>query len=211
MRLRVTDRDLSSAIPARCKYRAVAACLAWRARTIGLIKRRAGTHHPPRLHAHWRFLFHSHGARMVGVRDFDAGVRVPHPAGRAHALQVRGHAVCGTSIIWISGFRFLTAALALAALAPLVIPARDAFEGFRRRDTWKTMLPMAFFGPFLATIFWTAGIKHLTAGRAAIYNQLSTAFIIILAALVLKEPMTVRKLIGVTLAAIGAVIVGMHQ
>lgn len=116
-----------------------------------------------------------------------------------------------TSIIWISGFRFLVAALALAALAPMIMPVRDVFEGFRRSETWKTMMPMTFFGPFLATIFWTAGIKHLSAGRAAIYNQLSTAFIILLAALFLKERMTTRKLIGVSLAAVGAVIVSMHR
>ena len=73
------------------------------------------------------------------------------------------------------------------------------------------MLPMTFFGPFLATIFWTAGFKHIPAGRAAIYNQLSTAFIIILATLVLKERMTWRKLLGVGLAVIGAVIVGMQR
>ena len=54
----------------------------------------------------------------------------------------------------------------------------------------------------------TAGFKHLSAGRAAIYNQLSTAFIIILAVLVLKERMTKRKLIGVTLALAGAIVVG---
>ena len=103
--------------------------------------------------------------------------------------------------------RFLIAAICLAALAHVRLPSREVFEGFTRVDTWKTLIPLTFLGPFLATIFWTAGFKYIPAGRAAIYNQLSTAFIIILATLVLKERMTPKKLLGVTLAAIGAVVV----
>ena len=112
------------------------------------------------------------------------------------------------SVVWISGYRFLIAAIGIVLFAHLRLPSRTIFEGFLRPDTWKTMLPMTFFGPFLATIFWTAGFKYIPAGRAAIYNQLSTAFIVILATLVLKERMTPKKLLGVTLAATGAVIVG---
>ena len=75
--------------------------------------------------------------------------------------------------------------------------------GFTRCDTWKTTIPMSFLGPFVATMLWTAGFKHLAAGRAAIYNQLSTVFILLLAVLILKERMTKRKLTGIALAVCG--------
>ena len=52
-----------------------------------------------------------------------------------------------------------------------------------------------------------AGFKYLEAGRAAIYNQLSTVFIILLAYFLLKEEFTWRKAIGVILALIGAYLV----
>ena len=78
---------------------------------------------------------------------------------------------------------------------------------FLRRDTWKYTIPMALLGPFLATLFWIAGFKYLTAGRAAIYNQMSTVFIILLAWLILKERMTPRKMMGMALAIAGAVLV----
>ncbi len=68
---------------------------------------------------------------------------------------------------------------------------------------------MALLGPFLATLFWISGFKYLTAGRAAIYNQMSTVFIILLAWLVLKEKMTPRKTAGLVLAIAGAVLVGL--
>ena len=63
----------------------------------------------------------------------------------------------------------------------------------------------------MGTMLWTAGFKHTTAGRAAIYNQLSTVFIIILAVLFLKERLTMRKVLGVVLAVGGAVVVAMQK
>jgi drug/metabolite transporter (DMT)-like permease len=66
---------------------------------------------------------------------------------------------------------------------------------------------MALLGPFLATLFWIAGFKYLEAGRAAIYNQLSTAFIILSAYFFLGEKLTKRKMLGVVLALTGASIV----
>jgi drug/metabolite transporter (DMT)-like permease len=84
------------------------------------------------------------------------------------------------------------------------------FLGFRRRDTWKAMIPMSILGPFLATLFWVAGFKHLTAGRAAIFNQLSTVFIVLLAYLVLREKFTMRKIAGILLAVAGSLVVAIH-
>ena len=87
---------------------------------------------------------------------------------------------------------------------------KHLFVGFYRRDTWWTMIPMAVLGPFLATLFWVGGFKYLTAGRAAIYNQLSTVLIIVLAYLFLKERLTIRKAIGTALALLGSILVAMH-
>jgi drug/metabolite transporter (DMT)-like permease len=116
-----------------------------------------------------------------------------------------------TSVVWVSGYRFLIATISLAGLALIKWPLREVFMGFTRPDTWKLMIPMSFFGPFLATIFWTAGFKHLPAGRAAIYNQLSTVFIIVLAVILLKERLTRRKTIAVALAIAGAILVGLQR
>ena len=69
---------------------------------------------------------------------------------------------------------------------------------------------MAILGPFLATLFWMGGFKYLPAGRAAIYNQLSTVFIILLAFFVLRERMTWRKWAGVGLAVLGSLLVASH-
>ncbi|MDP7495729.1 MAG: DMT family transporter, partial [Roseibacillus sp.] len=115
------------------------------------------------------------------------------------------------SVVWISAYRFLAGTVVLIAVASIRFPVREVFLGFRRRDIWKIMIPMSFLGPFIGTMFWTAGFKHTTAGRAAIYNQLSTVFIIILAVLFLRERLTKRKILGVLLAVCGAILVAMQK
>ncbi len=111
------------------------------------------------------------------------------------------------SVIWIAAFRFIVATAGLALFALARGKVDDITMGFRRRDTWKHMIPMGLLGSFIATLLWIAGFKYETPGRAAIYNQMSTVFIILLAWLILKEKMTPRKLAGVALAIAGALLV----
>ena len=73
------------------------------------------------------------------------------------------------------------------------------------------MLPMSFLGPFMGTMLWTAGFKYTSVGRAAIYNQLSTVFIFLLAVLFLKERITGRKVLGLALAVSGAIVVALQK
>ncbi len=115
------------------------------------------------------------------------------------------------SLVWVCGFRFAVAALALALFAIFRGEGKSLAMAFQKRNTWKFTIPMALLGPFLATLFWIAGFKYETVGRAAIYNQLSTVFIIILAWLILKEKMTTRKLVGIALAIAGSVLVAMSR
>ena len=62
-------------------------------------------------------------------------------------------------------------------------------------------------GPFLATWFWFAGYKYTLAGRAAIYNQLSTIFILILAYFWFGEKLTPRRQLAVAMALVGGLLV----
>lgn len=114
------------------------------------------------------------------------------------------------SVIWVTSFRFLVAVVAMLIYAYFRWPGnlkKRLFMGFYRVDMWRTIIPMALLGPFLTTLFWIAGFKYLEAGRAAIYNQLSTVFIILLAYFFLGEKLTKRKMLGVVLALTGASIV----
>jgi drug/metabolite transporter (DMT)-like permease len=117
------------------------------------------------------------------------------------------------SLVWVCSFRFFIGTIAMYIYAVIRFPGRikeTLFLGFLRSDMWRTMIPMTVLGPFLATLFWMAGFKYLEAGRAAIFNQLSTVFIILLAYLLLGEKLTGRKIAGVVMAMIGAVLVAYH-
>ncbi len=118
------------------------------------------------------------------------------------------------SIVWLTGVRFLIAALIMLIWALLRSPGTlrtGLLAGFYRPDTWKTMIPMGITGPFLASLCWIAGFKYLPAGRAAIYNQLSTVFVILMAYVFLKERFTPRRAIGTTLAIAGSLAVALTK
>ncbi len=88
---------------------------------------------------------------------------------------------------------------------------KTIIQKFKQGLTNQYVILGAFLGTYLSVIFWLAGYKYTLAGRAAIYNQLSTVFIIILARIFLKEPMTSKKVIGVSLAIFGAMIVSVSK
>ena len=72
------------------------------------------------------------------------------------------------------------------------------------------LLGGSFFGTYLSVILWLAGYKYTLAGRAAIYNQLSTVLISIMAVYFLKDTLTIKKKVGILLSFIGAVIVSLN-
>lgn len=82
-------------------------------------------------------------------------------------------------------------------------PLPNHKEGHR---TWKWLLLGSFVGPFLATWLWLLGFKWTTASRSALLNQLSTVITVLLAGLILKESITRRKMIAVTVAILGALL-----
>ena len=75
--------------------------------------------------------------------------------------------------------------------------------------TTPTMISAAIMGTFFSVIFWFLGFKYTLAGRAAVYNQLSTIIITIMAIIIYKEKITLKTIIAVLFAFIGAIIVSL--
>jgi drug/metabolite transporter (DMT)-like permease len=59
----------------------------------------------------------------------------------------------------------------------------------------------------MALLFWIGGMKYTETGVAAVLNQTSTVFVLVLATLVLKEPFGPRRFIAATLATSGILLV----
>lgn len=112
------------------------------------------------------------------------------------------------SIAAITAYRYVIGTACLVAVALPRYSVKYIFSGLSFKEWNRYSIVGSFLGPFLATLLWFASFKYTTAGRAAVYNQLSTIFIIILARLFLKEPLNTYKILALILASIGGYLVG---
>jgi len=111
-----------------------------------------------------------------------------------------------TSVLWASFVRLLAGVAGLLVMAGLH-PERKMILGVLvPSQSWKIALPASIVGNYLAMLAWLAGFKYTLVSVAAILNQLATIFTFILAAVFLKEPVTLPRLVAIVLAISGALL-----
>lgn len=110
-------------------------------------------------------------------------------------------------LLWVTGWRMLGAIVGMGAIALVrgegramfgMVGAQAAPHGLGGIP-WGRLALAAFIGQFLAMILWLAGYKFTQASVAAILNETASVFILLLAAVWLKEPLTRRAVLGVAL------------
>ncbi len=110
-------------------------------------------------------------------------------------------------LIWVTTVRLLSGVVVLIFLLGFnkkrVAIIKTLFENGMR---WSTVMG-SFLGAYVAMILWLGGMKYTQASTAAALNQTSSIFIFIFAYLILKEKMSLKKVIGVFLAVAGAILV----
>ncbi|WP_457551081.1 DMT family transporter [Desulfobacula sp.] len=109
-----------------------------------------------------------------------------------------------TNVFWATLVRVVAASVSLFVLILFHPKRKQYFRELKFSKAWLTALPASVIGNYLALLFWIAGMKYTTASRAAILNQMSSIFIFILAAIFLKEKITINKTIAILLAITGA-------
>jgi drug/metabolite transporter (DMT)-like permease len=118
--------------------------------------------------------------------------------------------VLGTvSVVWATLVRLAGGAAALVLLVPFLRQRRAILAPLAVRGNWKALVPAAFFGSYLSLILWMGGMKYAKVSVAAVLNQLNTIFIVIIAAIFLKERLTGWKIVAVVLAFLGAYLASM--
>jgi drug/metabolite transporter (DMT)-like permease len=105
-----------------------------------------------------------------------------------------------TTVRMVSGSAFLAVIVACTGLR------REFVKVFRPGSLWKVTVPAAVFGAYLAVFLWIAGMKYTETTTASVLNQSSNVFVIFLAALFLKERLTLRKLLAICMGFAGGVI-----
>ena len=110
-------------------------------------------------------------------------------------------------VLWATTIRLLAGTAALALMATVVPGYRYLWKTLRPSASWKLTVPSAALGAYVAMVVWVAGMKYTQAATASILNQMSAVFVLPVAAMVLREPITARKVGAVATAVLGTVIV----
>ncbi len=112
-----------------------------------------------------------------------------------------------TSIIWATTVRQLAS---LAAMTPIALRKKQRtrlLEALRPSRSWFFLIPGTILGSYLALLLWIGGMKYTSAGAAAILNQTSAVYVLLLAVIFLKEKLTFRKVVAALLAIGGILLV----
>ncbi len=110
-------------------------------------------------------------------------------------------------VIWTTTLRLVGGTFGLLVVAPFLKNRREIFSAFKPQPIWKFMVPGSFLGVYLALLFWISGFKYTQANIAAVLNQTSALFTVILAAVFLSESLTRYKVVAIILAFMGSVLV----
>jgi drug/metabolite transporter (DMT)-like permease len=86
-------------------------------------------------------------------------------------------------------------------------PRGDVLRMLRPNPGWRFALPGAFLGSYISMILWIMGMKYTHTTTAAILNQLSTLFVMILAVFFLRESFGPRKLVALALGVAAGIVV----
>ena len=154
-----------------------------------------------------------HPPKTIKKRDLYIGILFGIMANilTAYSVLIIKPIMKENSVIYVALYRFSIGFISGIIMNLVKSGTKTVIQKFKQGLTNYYVILGALLGTYLSVIFWLSGYKHTLAGRAAIYNQLSTVFIIILARIFLKEPLTFKKVIGVSLAIFGAIIVGVSK
>lgn len=111
------------------------------------------------------------------------------------------------SLAEVAAIRLFAGCAALLAYALPSRARRAELAGLRSPAARRALLPATFLGSWLSAFCWVGGFKYADASTAAVLNQTTTVFTLLLARVLLGEPLTPRRLTGVVLGFAGALVV----
>jgi drug/metabolite transporter (DMT)-like permease len=110
-------------------------------------------------------------------------------------------------VMWVIWWRMAWGFLGLFIWMAAFPKGRKALRTITNGLPWKHVLPGSVIGGYLATIGWLFGMRYTDVSLASVLNQLSTIFILVLAALFLSEPLDRRKVTAAVLGFSGASVI----
>jgi drug/metabolite transporter (DMT)-like permease len=108
---------------------------------------------------------------------------------------------------WAATVRISGGVAPLAIQALLPSNRSSVLACFRPSRVWRVTVPGAVLGTYIAMVVFIVGFAKTTAGIAGVLSQTSNIFVLVLAAVFLRERVTARKVAAIGIAFVGAVIV----
>lgn len=106
-------------------------------------------------------------------------------------------------LLWAIEVRLLGGVLFLCLILVFNSSRRKIVSTLISARGWGYTLASSFFGAYLAMFFWLAGMKLTQASIASALNQTSNVFVFIFAAIFLKEPMNLLRIMAIIIAFAG--------
>ena len=112
-------------------------------------------------------------------------------------------------LFWIITIRLAAGVVASAAVFAGVRQKRKVIQVLCQQSHKGLIFVACVLSTYVSMILWVAGYKYNDAALAAVLNQTSTIFTVILAAVILKEQFTPLKAVGTVLATSGVMIMAL--
>lgn len=112
-------------------------------------------------------------------------------------------------LFWATEVRLLGAVPALALILAFHPLRRRVVSSLNSPGSWRYTISGSVVGAYGAMVIWLAGMKYAPVSIASALNQTSNVFVVILASVFLREPLTPRRIGAISLAFIGALLVSL--
>lgn len=110
-------------------------------------------------------------------------------------------------VFWVTELRMAAALLVLLALFAGQKNRRQLLAPLWEKGSRGFAFGGAILGNLISMTLWVSAFKYTSVSSAAVLNQTNTVFVVILAAVFLKDPFTRRRLLATVLAIAGSLLV----
>ncbi|MFT6101214.1 MAG: drug/metabolite transporter (DMT)-like permease [Arenicella sp.] len=108
---------------------------------------------------------------------------------------------------WMVSLRMLAGVIGMLVFLSLRGRLSSTYEVvFDGQHRWGYIILASVIGSYLAMLFWLGAFKYADASVASVLNETANIFIVIMAWLFLKEELTKRKIVGVSLTFTGVLV-----
>lgn len=112
-----------------------------------------------------------------------------------------------TPLLWANSWRLLGGVAASLLIFALLPARRKELTTVRNPAGWRTLIPGAVMGSYVSLLFWLGGMKFTQASTAAVINQTATLWTFLLAAVMLREPISRERVAALVLGMAGVALV----